>query len=135
VFFLGYAFVAVVATVEGYEWVSAGSSGVAIYLRLVLFSAAALFVVCAVPILAKWMLIGRWKPRQIRIWSLAYVRFWIVKTLVRSNPAARMFVGTPLYALYLKALGAKVGPGAVIFSRTFPICTDLLTIGAGTLTR
>src|SRR5262249_7146624 len=75
------------------------------------------------------------KPQQIRVWSLAYVRFWIVKTLVRSSPAARLFFGTPLYVLYLRALGAKIGPGVVIFSRRVPVCTDLLTIGAGTVIR
>src|SRR2546428_3909174 len=81
------------------------------------------------------MLIGRWKPQQIRIWSLAYVRFWIVKTLIRSNPCALLFVGTPLYTLYLRALGAKIGPGVAIFSRRVPVCTDLLTIGAETVIR
>ena len=81
------------------------------------------------PILAKWVLIGRWKPQQIRIWSLGYVRFWIVRTLVRSNPLALLAVGSPLYVLYLRALGAKVGRGTVIFSKHVPVCTDLLTIG------
>jgi non-ribosomal peptide synthetase-like protein len=81
------------------------------------------------------VLVGRWKAQQIRLWSLAYVRFWIVKTLVRSSPAARLFIGTPLYSFYLRALGAKIGPGAVIFSRRVPVCTDLLTIGAGTVIR
>src|SRR5207302_1302350 len=71
----------------------------------------------------------------IRLWSLAYVRFWIVKTLIRSSPAARMFIGTPVYLLYLRALGARIGRGAVIFSRRVPVCTDLLTIGAGTVIR
>ena len=33
--------------------------------------------------------------------------------------------------MYLRALGAKIGRGAVIFSRHVPVCTDLLTIGAG----
>src|SRR5467141_4892244 len=105
------------------------------YLRLVLASSAAFLVVCAVPIAAKWVLVGRWKPQQIRLWSLAYVRFWIVKTLVRASPAARLFFGTPLYVLYLRALGAKIGPGVVIFSRRVPLCTDLLTIGAGSVIR
>ena len=62
------------------------------------------------PILVKWMLIGRWTPQQIPIWSLAYVRFWVVKTLVRANPLV-LFAGSPLYVLYLRALGAKVGRG------------------------
>ena len=37
--------------------------------------------------------------------------------------------------LYLRALGAKVGRGVVIFSTHVPICTDLLTIGEGTVIR
>src|SRR2546422_1463629 len=134
-FFLGYSYLVALATAQAFEWISEGSDGVEIYLRLVLCSVAGFLVVCTVPILAKWMLIGRWKPERIRIWSLAYVRFWIVKTLIRSNPCALLFVGSPLYVLYLRALGAKIGPGVVIFSRRVPICTDLLTIGAGTVIR
>src|SRR5438128_5496223 len=134
-FFLAYSYLAVLAIVTGYAWVSAGSSAVEMYLRLVLAGSGTFLVVCAVPIAAKWVLIGRWKTQQIRLWSLAYVRFWIVKTLIRSSPAARMFIGTPVYLLYLRALGARIGPGAVIFSRRVPVCTDLLTIGAGTVIR
>src|SRR5881396_2870095 len=134
-FFLAYSYVAVVAIGEGYEWVSAGTSAFEIYLRLILASSSAFLVMNAVPIAAKWALVGRWKAQHIRLWSLAYVRFWIVKTLIRSSPAARLFIGTPLYGLYLKALGAKIGPGVVIFSRRVPVCTDLLTINAGTVIR
>jgi len=133
-FFLGYAYVAAFTAARGFGWISAGS-GVEIYLRVVLFSAAVFVVVSAVPIVAKWLLIGRWKAEQIPIWSLRYVRFWIVKTLVRANPCALLFIGSPLYVLYLRALGAKIGPGVAIFSRRVPICTDLLTIGAGTVIR
>jgi non-ribosomal peptide synthetase-like protein len=132
---LAYSYAAVVAITEGSNWVSAGSSAVGIYLRLIVASSSAFLVVCAVPIAAKWVLVGRWKVQQIRLWSLAYVRFWIVKTLVRSSPAARLFIGTPLYTLYLRALGAKIGPGVVILSRRVPVCTDLLTVGAGTVIR
>ena len=105
-----------------------------IYLRSVISGCALFIFLFTVPILAKWILIGRWKPRQIRIWSLAYVRFWIVKTLVRRNPIV-LFTGSPLFTLYLRALGAKVGRGVVIFSTHVPICTDLLTIGEGTVIR
>ena len=79
-----------------------------------------------------WSVGGR--PRQIRVWSLAYLRFWVVKTLVRSSPLA-LFVGSPLYVLYLRALGAKVGRNVAIFSRNVPVCTDLLTIGDNTVIR
>src|SRR2546423_8093298 len=134
-FFLGYSYVAALAAAAGYEWISAGSDGVDIYVRLVLCCVAGFLAVCTLPILAKWMLIGRWKPEQIRIWSLVYVRFWIVKTLIRSNPCALLFVGSPLYVLYLRALGAKGGPAVAIFSRRVPVCPDLLTIAAGTAIR
>ena len=134
-FYLGYSYLGVLAAVEGYQWMVAGSQGVEGYLRVVLFSALAFLVVCAVPIAAKWLLIGRWRPQRIRIWSLDYVRFWIVKTLIKSNPGVYLLVGSPLYGLYLKALGANVGPRVVILSRRIPVCTDLLTIGAGTVIR
>src|SRR2546428_1094088 len=134
-FYLGYSYLGVLAAIQGYQWMVEGSQGVESYLRLVLFSGVALLVVCAVPIAAKWLIIGRWKPQSIRIWSLAYVRFWIVKTLIRSNLGVYLFVGSPLCGLFLRALGAKVGPRGVILSRHIPVCTDLLTIGAGTVIR
>jgi len=134
-FYLGYSYLGVFAAVEGYQWLVAGAEGVEGVLRLVLFGGVAFLFVCAVPIAAKWLLIGRWRPQQIRLWSLAYVRFWVVKSLVWSNPGVHLFVGSPLYGLYLRALGAKVGPRVVIHSRRIPVCTDLLTIGAGTVIR
>jgi non-ribosomal peptide synthetase-like protein len=132
--FLGYTYVLAFGTARGYEWISAGSGVVDVYLRSALFGGAAFLVLCALPILVKWTLVGRWKAQQIPVWSLAYVRFWIVKTMVRSDPLA-LFSGSPLYLLYLRALGAKVGPGALVLSRSVPVCTDLLTIGAGTVIR
>jgi len=129
--FLGYAWVAALVGAWAYRWISGGSGYGDIYLRAVLFGGAAFVVLCALPIVAKWVLIGRWRPQRIRIWSLGYVRFWIVKTLVRSNPLTFLTAGSPLYAVYLRALGAKVGRGAAVFSHQVPVCADLLTIGAG----
>ena len=133
-FFLGYSYVAALVISLGYGWVSASSGLLDGYLRSAVFGGVAFLGACTLPIVAKWVLIGRWKPRQIRIWSLGYVRFWVVKTLVASNPLV-LFAGSPLYVVYLRALGAKVGRGAAIFTRHVPVCTDLLTIGAGTVIR
>jgi len=133
--YLGYAWLAALAGAWAYGWISAGSGPLSIYLRAVVFGGAAFLVLCTVPILAKWLLIGRWKPRRIRVWSLAYVRFWLVRTLVRANPLVFLITGSPLYLVYLRALGARVGRGAVIFTRQVPVCTDLLTIGPGTVIR
>jgi non-ribosomal peptide synthetase-like protein len=132
--FLGYLYVAALVFVQGYEWISAGSGPIELYLRAVLVGGATFIGACSVPILAKWVLVGRWKRQEIRVWSLAYVRFWIVKTLIRRNPLV-LFAGSPLYSLYLRALGARVGRGTLILSRNVPVCTDLLTIGDGTVIR
>jgi non-ribosomal peptide synthetase-like protein len=134
-FFLGYAWVIALVGARAYEWISAAHGYGQIYLRSVIFGGAGFIVLCTLPILAKWLLIGRWKPQQIRIWSLGYFRFWVVKTLVRSNPLAMLTVGSPLYTWYLRALGARIGRGTVIFTRHVPVCTDLLTIGPDTVIR
>ena len=121
---------------------SAASDLLEIYRRAVVAGGAAFLGACLLPILAKWVLIGRWKPRRIPVWSLAYLRFWLVKTLVRSNPLLLVAGGrshtsgsSSLYVLYLRALGARIGRNVAIFSRTMPVCTDLLTIGDGTVIR
>jgi non-ribosomal peptide synthetase-like protein len=132
--FVGFSYVAGVAFVVCFNWISAGQSLVDGYLRSVLAGGAVFIAACTLPILAKWMLIGRWRPQQIRVWSLAYVRFWLVKTLVAANPLV-LYAGSPIYAAYLRALGAKVGRGVVVFTRHAPVCTDLLSIGDGTVIR
>ena len=46
------------------------------WLRSIGFGAAMFLILSVTPILAKWILVGRWKPGHIRLWSLAYLRFW-----------------------------------------------------------
>ena len=129
---LASVFLAAVVLSSGFTWLSASSGWAEIYLRSVAVSAGAFFLFCGLPILAKWTLVGRWKPQEVTIWSLRYLRFWLVKTLVQRNPMA-LFTGSPIYPLYLRALGAKIGRRVVIFSRIVPVCTDMLTIGDDTV--
>ncbi|MBB5849938.1 Pls/PosA family non-ribosomal peptide synthetase [Amycolatopsis umgeniensis] len=118
----------------GFIWVTAATGFVDAYARAVGLGLVVFTVLSVVPILAKWALVGRWKPGEIPLWSPGYLRFWLVKTLVRFSPLM-LFTGTPLYSWYLRALGADIGKGAVILSRNPPVCTDLLTIGAGAVIR
>jgi non-ribosomal peptide synthetase-like protein len=120
---------------EGADWVGAGRGAGDVLTRAVLFGTALQAFLAVLPVLAKWLLIGRWKPQRIRVWSLAYVRFWIVKVLLVSSVLARLSVGTAFYGIYLRALGARVGRGTVLLTRHTPICTDLLTIGSGSVLR
>ena len=119
----------------GAAWAAAGHGALGIYLRLVVFGGGGLLAMGLAPVIAKWLLIGRWKPRRIRVWSLAYFRFWLVKTMIVANPLARMVVGTPLYTLYFRMLGARIGRRTVIFTTHAPVCTDLVTIGADSVIR
>jgi non-ribosomal peptide synthetase-like protein len=129
---LAYLYLGAAVLAEGYRWISAASGLIDAYLRTVLFGAAAFLGVCALPVLAKWALVGRWRPDPIRVWTPAYVRFWIVKTLVQRNPLVAL-AGSPLYTVYLRALGAKIGRDALMLSRRVPVCTDLLTVGERTV--
>jgi non-ribosomal peptide synthetase-like protein len=133
--FVAYVLAGAVALDEGTTWVEDAHGIADTYARLVAVGGGGMLLLGIVPIIAKWLLIGRWKPRRVRVWSMAYFRFWVVKTLVTANPVARLAVGTPLFNLYLRALGAKIGRGAVILTRHVPVCTDLLTIGAGSVIR
>ncbi|MEU3712092.1 Pls/PosA family non-ribosomal peptide synthetase [Streptomyces catenulae] len=133
-FFLGYSCLIAFATTRGYSWVSRAASLPSLYGRAVLFGSAEFTGLCAFPVLVKWLLIGRWTAREFPLWGLTYLRLWIVKVLVHANPVV-LFVGSPLYPLYLRALGAKIGRHVTILSRTVPVCTDLLTIGSGSVIR
>jgi non-ribosomal peptide synthetase-like protein len=133
--FLGYVCLAALALDAGARWLADGRGLLELYARAVVLGGGLLLGTGIFPIIAKWVLVGRWKPQRIRIWSVAYFRFWVVKTLLIANPMARLCVGTPLYVLYLRALGAKIGSGAVIDTKHVPVCTDLLSVGAGSVIR
>ncbi|MFF7981743.1 Pls/PosA family non-ribosomal peptide synthetase [Streptomyces sp. NPDC007901] len=132
--FLGYSLVSGFATAAGYEWIATGKGLADVYLRSVLFGGTAFVALCVFPVVAKWLLIGRWRPAEFPVWGLTYLRFWLVKVLLHANPMV-FLTGTPLYVLYLRALGARIGRGVTILSHSVPVCTDLLTIGAGTVIR
>ncbi len=86
--------------------VGVGVTGAAgIYGRSVVFGGALFPGACLLPIAVKWLLVGRWRPTEFPLWGLAYVRFWTVKVLLHANPMV-LFVGSPLYVLYLRLLGA-----------------------------
>ncbi|WP_336713369.1 Pls/PosA family non-ribosomal peptide synthetase [Arthrobacter sp. USHLN218] len=144
--YLGYCVVAGLLTVVWYQWVfpesgpgnhqwqEHGLSFLEIYLRSTAYAGAAFVALCILPVAAKWIIVGRFRPQEIRIWSLAYFRFWLVKSLMRLSPLALM-AGSPVMTFYLRAMGAKVGRNVTILTTRLPICTDLLTIGEGTVIR
>ncbi|MEU4097090.1 Pls/PosA family non-ribosomal peptide synthetase [Streptomyces sp. NPDC026673] len=133
--FLAYGCALAAAAARAGAWIAAGSGPLETYARSVLAASAGFAALCLLPVAAKWLLVGRFRAgRRIRVWGPGYLRFWCVRTLVRANPLV-LFAGTPLYTLYLRALGARIGRGAVILSTRVPVAADLLTVGERAVVR
>ncbi|TMJ01455.1 MAG: amino acid adenylation domain-containing protein [Alphaproteobacteria bacterium] len=133
-FYAAYALFGLWVLDTGYDWTIAASGALELYARAVLFAAGSFVALTGISVVAKWLLIGRFKTGSIPIWSLAYFRFWVVKTMMRTSPVT-VFTGTPIYNFYLRLMGAKIGRGVVITSRHGPVCVDLLAIGDNTILR
>jgi len=117
---------------EGLQWVFDATDSTAAYWRSTAMTAAILALGVSLPAMLKWLLIGRWQVEEFPVWSMRYLRFWVVRQLQRANPMV-LFAGTPLFTLYLKLLGAHVNWRAVILSPNVPVCTDLVAVGANAI--
>jgi non-ribosomal peptide synthetase-like protein len=84
-------------------------------------------VMLLVPITVKWILIGRYRPGAWPLWGWFYFRWWFVTTLESAVPAGYL-AGTPLFNIYLRLMGAKIGRNAQLGSDAFS-SHDLLSIG------
>ncbi len=118
--------------VVSFNWIFSATGMWDIYLRTVTLGMGLFTLSLALPFLVKWVLIGRWKEERFPVWSLAYFRFWVVRQYIQVNPMAA-FAGTPIFNMYLRLLGAKIGKNVVILSKSGPICTDLISIGDNTI--
>lgn len=132
--FVAYTWLLAVLAIEALDWASDASGWLEVYLRAVLVGAGVMAALSGLPVALKWTLIGRFKPARFPVWSAVYLRFWIVKMALRSSPM-QLFAGTPLYAVYLRTLGAKIGHNAAIFAQQPPVATDLLSVGDGAVIR
>ena len=133
-FFVAYTCVMSAILGIGLELMDTANGFVDRWLRAVAFTGGSFVLLSALPVGVKRLLVGRWTAREFPLWGARYLRFWVVKVLVRANPMV-LFVGSPLYNVYLRALGARIGKNVIILSRNVPVCTDLLTIGDDTVVR
>jgi non-ribosomal peptide synthetase-like protein len=78
-----------------------------------------------VPVIIKWVIIGRYKPGKYPLWGSYYFRWWLVR-LLHGIPS--IFVGTPLMPVYLRLMGARVGKDCFIGTANIQIF-DLVNIG------
>jgi len=84
-------------------------------------------VMLMVPIAVKWVLIGRYKPGAYPLWGWFYFRWWLATTVEATVPVAYL-AGTPLYNIYLRLMGAKIGRNVFLGCDAFA-SYDLLAIG------
>ncbi len=130
--YLGWSAIGLWILVTGIRWTYAAMPNTnAVYLRVLVYAVGVSVLLTAIPIAAKWLVIGTWKQEVIPVWSLRYFRFWAIRSLIGSAPMA--LFGDPFYNLYLRLLGAKIGENAVIHSTAVPVCTDLISIGDNTI--
>jgi len=132
--FLAVTYIGALLLDVGFTWAAAGATPLAVFERSSVYTAALFLLACVLPILAKWILVGRWKERDIRLWEPGLPALLDGQDADQGQPAGAVR-RIPIYVLYLRALGAKIGRGATILSTTVPVATDLITIGAGTLIR
>jgi len=121
--------IGVAAALIALDWTfEAVDAPLVLYERALTVAIAWFFGHAALAIAAKWLLLGRVRAQAIPLWSFAYFRFWTAKLAVRSAPIVA-FAGTPLYNLYLRLLGAKIGRNALTLSQVTPIAADLFEVG------
>ncbi|MGX7826244.1 Pls/PosA family non-ribosomal peptide synthetase [Actinokineospora sp. 24-640] len=106
-------------------WLAAAATG--------LLLAGAAVAAAAVAVLAKWLLVGRFRPTRKPLWSAFVWRAELADTFVEvlaARWAAPVAHGTPLLSLWLRGLGARIGAGAWLETYWLPEA-DLVRIGAG----
>ncbi|MEO6015421.1 MAG: Pls/PosA family non-ribosomal peptide synthetase [Devosia sp.] len=127
-----YALLGMWLLITGIIFVTQETGPLDLFLRAIATMTALGAIFTLLPVALKWLLIGRFTAKRIPAWSFGYLRFWIVKQLIRRNPMV-LFVGSPLYTFYLRLLGARIGRNVTIHSASIPVAADLISIGDDTI--
>ncbi|MGR6330243.1 Pls/PosA family non-ribosomal peptide synthetase [Sphingomonas sp. XXL09] len=78
-------------------------------------------------IVAKWVIVGRFKAGDYPLWGGYYFRWWLVRRIIGVT-ATPYLAGTPMIRGYYRMLGAKIGKRAHIGAGTIDT-VDLFTCG------
>jgi non-ribosomal peptide synthetase-like protein len=82
------------------------------------------------PILTKWLVLGRCKPGSYPLWGTYFFRWWLVRKVQAIAPVQFM-AGSPLLPMYFRLMGARVGRHCHIGTSHFEV-PDLIDIGEET---
>ena len=90
-------------------------------------------VAVGIAVLAKWVLVGRWKTSEHPLWSSLVWRSELADAFVESVAVPwllRHVPGTPLLNMYFRSMGTNVGKG--VWCETYWLPEhDLITLGDG----
>jgi non-ribosomal peptide synthetase-like protein len=75
----------------------------------------------------KWLVIGRIRAGDYPLWGSYYFRWWLVKN-VQKLVTIQFLNDTPIYPVYLRMLGVKIGENAQLSNFSIG-AEDLVTIG------
>jgi len=81
-----------------------------------------------IAIAAKWLILGRTKPGRYPLWGVYFYRWWLARRFL-GLVHLKWFQGSPFMRLYLRALGAEIGPDAML-GEIDAGAPDLIRIGA-----
>ncbi len=94
-------------------WLSGGIGFTVLFITIVLFLLTVVSLVflplsVAIAIGAKRILIGKYTPTRVPVWSGFYFRMWMVRQFMRFIPWGTI-AGTEFQCIALRALGARIG--------------------------
>lgn len=100
----------------------------AVAMSVLVFLAATLLAFAAAWA-GKRLIANRLRPGAYPLWGWVYYRWWLVNRLVEAVPIY-LIAGSPLYAAWLRLLGARIGPEVTLGNVTMRV-PELVTIGTG----
>ena len=128
-FYVLSGWLGVVTLQASFAWtMEALASPLSLYLRSVAVVTAWFVGLNLLAIAAKWALIGRARAGTIPLWTPTYFRFWVARQLIQAAPA-QLFVGAPLYNVFLRCMGARIGRRVLIATASVPVAADLFEVG------
>ena len=99
------------------------------FVAFTIIGATTLPILLVLPVIAKWTIIGRFRPGRYPLWGTYYVRCWVTNGLMALSPLS-LLTGTPFLAWYLRMLGARIGHGCHLGSGRLYL-PDLINIEDG----
>jgi non-ribosomal peptide synthetase-like protein len=106
------------------------TSPLAILGSLALVIPTILVFMISTSIVAKWLLIGRYRAGSYPLWGGYHLRWWLARQFQKAIPT-QLMIGTPFLAWYFQLMGASIGKNCYLGSDIISDF-DLIKIGSDT---